>query len=72
MAGKIFYRERSKVKEGAQVPRFRVVAISDVDLMLYAGHFRKKELERIAKENDAKLVLLKRDKKSKSLKKQTK
>ena len=68
MAGKIFYRQRQKVKEGSQTPRFRIIAVNDVDLKIYADHLRKKELEQLAKSVNAKLVELKRDKKSKSLK----
>jgi len=68
MAGKIFYRERVKSKQGQMTPRFRVVAASDIDLKIYADHFRRKELEQLAKETKAKLVDLKRDKKSKSRK----
>lgn len=66
MAGKIFYRERMKVKEGSRTPRFRVVAVSGIDLKIYADHFRKKELEQLAKDVKAKLVVLKRDKDAKS------
>jgi len=69
MAGKIFYRERVKSREGQQTPRFRVIAASDLDLKIYADHFRKKDLEKLAEETKAKLVELKRDKKSKSSKK---
>jgi len=69
MAGKIFYRERVKSREGQQTPRFRVIAASDLDLKIYADHFRKKDLEKLAEETRAKLVELKRDKKSKSSKK---
>lgn len=68
MATKIFYRERVKVQEGARQPRFRVIAVSGKDLKIYGIHLRKKELEKIAKETGAELVLLKRDKKSKSQK----
>jgi len=68
MAGKIFYRERVKSKEGQMTPRFRVVAASDMDLKIYADHFRKKDLEQLAKETKAKLIELKRDKKSKNRK----
>ena len=49
-------------------PRFRVVAASDMDLKIYADHFRRKELEQLASETKATLVELKRDKKSKSKK----
>ncbi len=65
MAGKIFYRERIKSSAGQQTPRFRVIAASDLDLKIYADHFRKKELEQLASETNAELVELKRDKHSK-------
>jgi len=65
MAGKIFYRQRTKSAEGQMTPRFRIIAAHDVDLMIFANHFRKKELEQLAAETKAKLVELKRDKKSK-------
>lgn len=68
MAGKIFYRERVKAKEGSRTPRFRVIAVSGVDLKIYGSHLRKKELEQIAKATNADLVLLKRDKKAKKMK----
>ena len=65
MSGQIFYRERMKVKEGAQTPRFRIVAVSGVDLKVYADHLRKKELQQIAKATKAELVALERDKNKK-------
>ena len=68
MAGKTFYRQRTKSSEGQMNPRFRIIATHDVDLMIFANHFRKKELEQLAKETKAKLVELKRDKKSKDRK----
>ena len=68
MAGKIFYRERVKTKQGQQRPRFRVVAVSDANLKIYTDHLRKKELKQLAKETKCELVELKRDKNSKSLK----
>lgn len=68
MSAKIFYRERVKSKEGQQTPRFRVIAASNVDLKIYADHFRKKELEQLARETKSKLVELKQDKKSKRTK----
>jgi len=49
-------------------PRFRIIAAHDLDLMIFANHFRKKELEQLAKETKAKLVELKRDKKSRNKK----
>ena len=68
MAGKIFYRERVKAKEGSRTPRFRVIAVSGVDLKIYGSHLRKKELEQIAKATNVDLVQLKRDKKAKKMK----
>lgn len=64
MAGQIFYRERSKAKEGGRSPRFRVVAVTGIDLKIYGNHFRKKELEQIAKGTGAELIVLERDKDS--------
>jgi hypothetical protein len=58
MAGKIFYRERGKVGQGEKKPRFRLVAVADVNLKVYGKHLRKSELEQIAKEVGADLVLL--------------
>ncbi len=60
MAGQIFYRERLKAKDGAKSPRYRVVAVSGVDLKVYGNHFRKTELEQIAKTVKAELVVLHR------------
>ncbi len=68
MAGKIFFRERVKAKEGSRSPRFRVIAVSGIDLKVYGNHLRKKELEQIAKATGAELVALKRDKNSKKKK----
>lgn len=58
MAGKIFYRERMKVGEGKKQPRFRMVAVANVDLKIYGKHLRRSELEEIAKAVGAELVLL--------------
>ena len=58
MAGKIFYRERTKSVEGKQQPRFRIVAVADVNLKFFGMHLRKSELETIAKAVGAKLMLL--------------
>jgi hypothetical protein len=60
MAGKIFYRERTKLQDGAKTPRFRVVAVSGVDLKVYGTHLRKSELKHIAQEVGADLVELER------------
>lgn len=61
MAGKIFYRPRAKTSEGDKKPRYRVVAVLDLNLKIHAEHFRKKELEMIAKEADAFLIELEDD-----------
>jgi len=58
MAGKIFYRERTKSVQGKQQPRFRMVAVADVNLKFFGMHLRKSELEEIAKAVGAELVLL--------------
>lgn len=58
MAGKIFYRERVKVQDGAKTPRFRVIAVTGADLKVYANHLRKCELEQIAAEVGAELIRL--------------
>lgn len=64
MAGKIFYRERRKVREKEKKPRFKLVATCGMDLDFYSQHLRKKELEQIAAAIDAELVLLESDKES--------
>jgi hypothetical protein len=58
MATKIFVRERRKVEKGEKKPRFRVVGVSGGDMRIYADHFRKKELEQIARETGATIVWL--------------
>ena len=58
MPGKIFYRERRKVEEGEKKPRFRVVAVSGVEVDFFAQHLRQSELKAIAKEVGAELVAL--------------
>lgn len=60
MSGKIFYRERRKVKDGEKKPRFRIVAVSDCNLKVYADHLRMSEIEHIAAETGADLVLLRK------------
>jgi hypothetical protein len=58
MTGKIFYRERTKSVEGKKQPRFRMVAVADVNLKIFGKHLRKSELETIAQAVGAQLVLL--------------
>lgn len=65
MPGKIFYRERGKVGEGEKKSRFKLVAVSGVEIDFYANHLRKKELEQIAKAVGAEIVLMERGTKGK-------
>lgn len=58
MAGKIFYRERRKVKEGEKKPRYKLVAVAGAEVTFYGDHLRKKELEQIADQIGAELILL--------------
>ncbi len=58
MAGKIFYRERLKVGEDKKQPRFRLIAVADVDLKIFGKHLRRSELEQIAEAVGAELILL--------------
>jgi len=58
MTGKIFYRERRKVEKGEKKPRFRVVAVADCNLKIYANHLRLKEMEHMAEACKADLILL--------------
>jgi len=59
MAGKIFYRERTKVGKGEKKPRFLLVGVADINMKIYGKHLRKNELEQIAEAVGAELVLLK-------------
>jgi len=59
MGGQIFYRERQKVKDGSKTPRFRVAAVTGVDLKVYADHLRLGELRQLADATGAELVELK-------------
>ncbi len=68
MAGQIFYRERQKIHEGSRSPRFRVIAVTGLDLKIYGNHFRKKELEQIAAATSAELIVLERDPNSAKMK----
>ena len=60
MAGKIFYRERIKYTDGAQMPRYMLVAVHDLDLKVYGQHLRMAELKAIAEATGAELVALPR------------
>lgn len=58
MAMKIYVRERIKVGEGTRQPRFLVLAVSGGDMKVYGHHFRRTELEQMAKDSGAELVFL--------------
>ena len=58
---KIFVRERRKCDEKGKEPRFRIVAATGSIIKVYADHFRKKELEAIAKAANAELIFLECD-----------
>ncbi len=55
---KIYVRERIKVGEGVRQPRYIVLAVQGGDLKVYAHHFRKTELEQMARDAGAELVFL--------------
>jgi hypothetical protein len=55
---KIYIRERKKVGENVEEPRFRIVAVTGGQLQIEAPHFRKLEIEQIAKEINAQVVYL--------------
>ena len=65
MATKIFVRERRKVEKGEKKPRFRVVGVTGGDLKLYVEHVRKQELDQLAQDIGATVVVLSVDKKDK-------
>ncbi|TSK04379.1 MAG: hypothetical protein FPO08_18825 [Geobacter sp.] len=60
MAGKIFYRHRTKMQDGAHQPRHVLVAVADLDLKVYGQHMRMCELKCIAEALGAELVELPR------------
>jgi hypothetical protein len=60
MAGKIFYRERQRYVDGAEHPRFLLVAVHDLDIKVYAQHLRMSELKAIAEATGAELIALPR------------
>jgi hypothetical protein len=63
MSGKIFYRSRRKTGEGEKKPRYRVVAVADCNLKIYADHLRMAELEHLAEAMNAELIPLRRGEK---------
>ncbi|KUG14266.1 hypothetical protein ASZ90_016099 [hydrocarbon metagenome] len=56
MKMKIYVRERMKVREGAKQPMFRIVAVTGGNIQIELTHFRKFELEEIAKDVGAELI----------------
>ena len=60
MAGKIFYRQRTKILDGAKQPRYILVAVADLNLQVYGQHLRMCELKFIAESVGAELVALPR------------
>jgi hypothetical protein len=59
---KIYARERTKVGRGVKEPRFRIVAIlrepGEAEARIDATHFRKMELETLAKDIGAEIRYL--------------
>jgi hypothetical protein len=63
MPCKIYVRERLKVRSGVKQPKYRLVAVTsavgnDNHLKIEAAHFRKIEIEQIAKDVGAEVVYL--------------
>jgi len=55
---KIYVRERQKVGEGVRQPMFRILAVTGGQIQIEGTHFRRFEIERIAKDIDAEVVYL--------------
>lgn len=55
---KLYVRERQKVGEGVEQPKYRVVAVTGGQIQIEATHFRKLEIEQIAKDVKAEIVYL--------------
>ena len=55
---KLYVRERQKVGEGVEQPKYRVVAVTGGQIQIEATHFRKLEIEQIAKDIKAEIVYL--------------
>jgi hypothetical protein len=56
---KIYVRERQKVGEGVESPKYRIVAVTGGQIQIEAIHFRKFEIEQIAKDINAEVVYMK-------------
>ena len=55
---KIYVRERQKVGEGVESPKYRIVAVTGGQIQIEATHFRKFEIEMIAKDIKAEVVYM--------------
>ncbi len=55
---KIYVRERQKVREGVKQPMFRIVAVTGGQVQIELTHFRKFEIEQIAKDIGAEVIYL--------------
>lgn len=60
MAGKLFYRQRTKMQDGAHQPRYVLVAVSDLNLKVFGQHLRMCEMKFIAESVGAELIELPR------------
>jgi hypothetical protein len=61
MVMKIYVRERQKVGSGVKQPKFRVVAVTGGErehIKIEATHFRKNEIEQVAKDVNAEIIYL--------------
>jgi hypothetical protein len=63
MTIKVYVRERLKVGSGVKEPKYRVVAVTagsaeESKMKIKASHFRKLEIEQIAKDVNAEVVYL--------------
>jgi hypothetical protein len=56
---KIYVRERQKVGEGVESPKYRIIAVTGGELQIEATHFRKFEIEQVAKDVMAQVVYMK-------------
>jgi len=63
MTIRVYVRERLKVGSGVKEPKYRVVAVTaglgeEARLKIKATHFRKLEIEQIAKDMNAEVIYL--------------
>jgi len=55
---KVYVRARQKVGEGVHQPMFRILAITGGELQIEGTHFRKFEIEQIARDVGAEVIFL--------------